>query len=983
MYAPFRAKNATIMRLLSMMFLLAICAFQVTFAQEIKVTGKVRDLFSENGIDSASVEILHDDGSVVAKTVAKIPLTVEKSSEYAAIARKDVKDGAKFELSVPTKGTYNIRCAKPGYETIVRKIDMADMKRGKVFDAGDIYMQEKSKQLGEAVVTGTKIRMFHKGDTLVYNANAFLLPEGSMLDDLVKQLPGAEIRDGNVYVKGRLVENLLLGGKDFFSGNPQAALKNLPAYVVNRVKVYEKDGELSRTTGTDMGDKQYVMDVHLKRQYIGTYLGQLKAGYGTEDRYDAGLFAMRFDDRQSFTLTGDFNNLNTDNSYNRYGGFSRTKSNGLHERNYAAADYRFEPDGKLKLTANAVFEHRASRLVQGTASETYLAGGNTFGRSLSHNHGRSTGADGNARLTLRPRSGRLYEVDYSGGYLHTDNRSMLRSASFEVLPAPDDAANLLDSIFFVPMNETLRRVTLNRLRNEASGKGDHSFHKLTAHASLAFQGNLLDLSGEFGHSKRTNDYFDIYNLEYPKTEQSADYRHRFTDRSVRRYDYKLQGKYYWKYLHTERANGQLVPGYVFSQRYSSEENPLYRLDWLDEEGEAQPGALPSVREELLRTLDIDNSYFSTGRTSRHTASLDWLYDMQLPRKGWLELKATLRIHREEARLNYQRFGTSYHTARRAWLPEPTASLHWRPLADDRNGTRLSVKLQYKATASQPDLRYVLDLADASNPLFVTLGNPNLKDMRGDQLILQLNRNRQRGHSLSSSIDYRRWHNLIAAEQTYDRESGVRSSRWVNVNGNWQTKYNFWCNLPLNRKGDLSMQTRLEVGYLNSADLSFDHSEERTSDSFVGTFSAMPDISINYSPNAKFCVNGGVRIGWKNIDGERADFVRIRTTDVAYHLSGQATLPGNILFGTNLYLTSRYGLNDASLNDTRLVWNAECSRVIKSFTLTIKGCDLLGRNRHTSVNINAQGRTESFSNTLPRYILLCLIWKFNSVGKKKQ
>lgn len=977
--------DSTIMRLQLIMLVLVACVSRATSAQEIKVTGTVRDLFSENGVDSALVEILHADGSVVAKTTAEIPFTKESVSANAVIARKAAKDGARFELSVPAQGTYSIRCSRPGYETAVRKIELADMKHGKLFDAGDIYMQEKGRKLGEAVVAGTKIKMFYKGDTLVYNADAFLLPEGSMLDDLVRQLPGAEIRDGNVYVKGRLVENLLLGGKDFFNGNAQAALKNLPAYVVSRVKVYEKEGELSRTAGRDMGDRQFVMDVRLRRQYIGTYLGQLKAGYGTEDRYDGGLFAMRFDDRQSFTLTGDFNNLNTDNDYNRYGGFSRTKSDGLHERNQAAADYRFEPSGKLKLTANAVFEHRADNRTQGTAGETYLSGGNIFGRSLSHSYDRSAAVSGDTRLTLRPRNGRLYEMGYSGSYRHTDSHSYRRSASFDALPATGNTEGLLDSVFLFPMNETLRRQTLNRLRREAVGEGDRSAHKLTARASLAFRGNLLDLSGEFGHNRQANENFDIYRLEYPKTGQAADYRRRFNDFDSRRYNYSLQGKYLWKYLDDARANGQLTPGYTFSQRYASEQSPLYRLDRLGGEwaGDAPPAMLPSERGELLRTLDTDNSHFSTRLISRHTALLDWRYDRQLPHKGWLELKAGLRLHREEARLDYQRFGTSYHAGRRAWLPEPSASLRWRPVDGDRNGSKMRLTLQYNATASQPDLLYLLNMTDAANPLFVTLGNPDLKNMRSDRLELQFSRNLPRNRSFTSSVGYHRWHNLIAPEQEYDRESGVRTSRWVNVNGNWQTDYRFWCNVPLNQKGNLSMQTRLNMGYQHSADLSFNHGQDRTSRSTVGTFSAEPGLDLSYYFKNSSYINAGIRFDWKNVDGERADFIRIRTADVTYTLRSQLTLPGALVFFTDFRLSSRYGLSDASLNDTRLVWNASLSRTIKAFTLVLKGCDLLGRNRYTSVHVNAQGRTETFSNTLPRYVILSLTWKFNKAGKKKQ
>lgn len=974
-----------------MRFLLLLCTFfvfypHIIYAQKYKIIGMVRDLFTENGIDSVRVDLLREDSSLVVTAMSEIPITEEMIANNVRMKHKVAKDGATFTLDVPIASRYIIRCSKMGYETAFHNIEIKNENIKRITDAGDIYMQKKSKQLGEVVVKGTMIRMFYKGDTLVYNANAFALPNGSMLDDLVKQLPGAEIRDGNVFVNGRLVENLLLGGKDFFNGNPQAALKNLPAYVVSRVKVYEKDGALSQTTGTDMGDKSYVMDVHLKRQYIGTYLGQLKGGYGTEKRYESGLFAMRFDERQSFTLSGDFNNLNTDNSYNQYGGFARAKQSGLHKRNYVSADYRFEPNGKLKLTANAVFEHRNDQLTEGSASETFLSGGNTYGRSLTNNSSNSIGGNGNTKLTLRPRSGRLYEIGYSGGYRHQDNSNTSHSASFATSPISESTEAILDSVFTQPMNEKLRKLTLNRLRNDALAKDNQSFHKLTAHSALAFQGNLLDLSGEFSHNKRAKENFDIYHLEYPKTGQEADYRHRFLDANARRYDYKFQSKFFWKYLNTNQANGQLTPGYAFSKHYITENNPLYRLDWLGEEwangDSTQLGMLPSARDELLRCFDIDNSYFSTTHTSRHTISLDYLYDRKYPKIGWLEIKSTLNLHRENAHLRYIRFGTTYHITRHAWLAEPSASIRWRPIEGDKKGTKLSVMLRYNATNSQPNLRYMLDLTDASNPLFINLGNPNLKNMRSDRLMLQLNRTHQQGRSLNTSITYIRWHNQVASAQTYDDKTGVRTSQWVNINGNWQTNYNLWYNVPLNKKGNISLQARLKFDYLHSADLSFNKEEKRTAPYYVGTIQTSPELVLNYSPTTKASIIGGIGLNWKNVDGEREDFIHICTTDVIYHLSAQATLPGEIVFATNFRLTSRYGFNDATLNDTRLLWNVSLSRTIHSFTLMLKGYDLLGRDRYTYVNVNAQGRTETFSNVLPRYVLFSLTWKFNKVGKKK-
>ena len=957
-------------------------------AQEYKITGTLRDLITENGVDSVKVELLRDDSCQVDTAISEIPFTEEEIADNVHMTHKVAKDGSVFVLRAPAASRYIIRCTKVGYETVIHEVDIKTEKvKGVIFDVGDIYMQKKTLQLKEAVVKATMVRMFYKGDTLVYNANAFALPDGSMLDDLVKQLPGAEIRDGNVYVNGRLVENLLLGGKDFFNGNPQAALKNLPAYVVNRVKFYEKEGVLSETTGTDMGDKSYVMDVHLKRQYIGTYIGQLKGGYGTERRYEGGLFAMRFDERQSLTLSGDFNNLNSDNSYNQNGNFARNKQSGLHERNYLSADYRYEPSRKVKLTANTIFEHRSDHLAQGTSSETFLSGGNTYGRSLTNSSSRSIGCGGNVKLTLRPHNGQLYEMGYSGNYRQRDNNTSQQSASFATQPLSESTESLLDSVFIQPMDEGLRRKTPNRLKNESLTHGHQSIHKLTVHSSLAFQGNLLDLNGEFTCDKRDQNIFDIYHLEYPKTGQNADYRRRFTDAQAHRYEYKLQGKYFWKYINTDHTDGQLTPGYTFSQQYKYDQNPLYRLDWLGGEwidgDSVQIDMLPYVREKLLQCIDIDNSYYSNAHTSRHTLSLDWIHDKKLPRMGWLEIKCTLPFHYEGTTLHYQRFGNNYDATRRSWLAEPSASLRWRPIEGDKKGTKLSVLLKYNSTHTQPNLHYLLDLTDASNPLYINIGNPCLKNMRSDQATLQLTRTHRQWGTLNTSLSYTRWHNQLAVMQTYDSQTGVRTSQWVNVNGNWNTNYNLWYNVPLDKKGKISLQARLNISYRYSSDLSFAQGEERTSTYHVGSFITTPELTFNYSPVTNVLLTGGIGLDWRNVDGDREDFVRIRTADVAYHLNAQTPLPGKILLATNLRVTSRYGFNDTELNDTRLIWNISLSRTFRSLTVMVKGCDLLGRGRYTYMNVNTQGRIETYSNVLPRYVLFSLIWKFKKKADKKK
>ncbi len=974
-------------RLLLLIALLLAPASFLRAQQSYTLAGCVRDLFTENGIDSASVVLKDARGRELCRAMATVPYLTETNSMGVTLNRKSPKEGAGFTLTVNAPETYTLSFTKPGYEPTEQQVTIKAGDHKKTIQLGDIYMAEKSKQLREAEVKGTKIRMFYKGDTLIYNASAFMLPDGSMLDDLVKQLPSAELRDGNIYVQGRLVENLLLGGKDFFNGNPQAALRNLPAYVVGRIKMYEKAGELSQLTGSDMDDRSYVMDVHLKRQYIGTFLGQLKAGYGTHDRYEGGLFAMRFDDRQSFSISGDFNNLNADNEYGQ-NNITRGYGSGLRKRNFGTADYRFEPNGKVKLTANLSVIHRDMRLTSGRAGETYLSGGNTYDRMLNHNHDKSFGTDGNARLLLRPRQGRLYEMGYSGNYTHNDNTADSRSAAYSSDPLTGDTSTLLDGTFAGQGGSpSLRGIILHRLRNDVLSEEHASRHQVTARSSHAFGDNVLDLNGSYSLNQSTSDRFDRYDLQYPGGTRPQDFRNRFTNHESKRYSYQLQGKFLWTYVSNDRARGLLTPSYQYIQTYQSAHQPLYRLDQLGgawgAEGEAVLGSLPSAYEELLKP-ETDNSYSSTQRTFRHTTGLEWTHDLKLATGGWLELKAAAQAIHELGRLVYHRYNRRYDTKRSTWLLNPTASLRWRPMKGDKGGNKLTLRLLYNSRASQPYLYYLIGITDASDPLNVSLGNSSLKNTRFHQATANLSRNwLLKGISLSTSLSYLRWHNQVAMEQTYDRSTGVRTTRPIGVDGNYILGYNLWCNVPLDKQQKLNMQASMGTSYAHSMDLSLVEGQTASARYRVSTVSLSPSLGMNYRPAGSTYLTGSITMSWQGVKGERPDFVSIHATDLTYKLGVQSTLPGRIQLFTDFRAISRYGYNDAALNDTRIVWSLGLSRSVGDWIFSLKGNDLLGRNRYTSISINAQGRTETWSNTLPRYFLASITWRFNKVARPRQ
>ncbi|MDE5740319.1 MAG: hypothetical protein K2H92_08435, partial [Bacteroidaceae bacterium] len=156
-----------------------------------------------------------------------------------------------------------------------------------------------------------RIKMFYRGDTIVYDASAFQLPQGSMLDDLIRQMPGVKMNEaGEIFVNGRKVDELLLGSRSFMGGNKKVLMENLPYYTVKNIKVYDKSSDKSMALGYDVDPKKYVMDVNLKEEYQRGYVANVEGAVGTEDRWLGRAFVLGFTDRLRLTLLGNVNNVN-------------------------------------------------------------------------------------------------------------------------------------------------------------------------------------------------------------------------------------------------------------------------------------------------------------------------------------------------------------------------------------------------------------------------------------------------------------------------------------------------------------------------------------------------------------------------------------------------------------------------------------------------------------------------------------------------
>lgn len=222
-----------------------------------KVTAQVLDSLTKEPVAFASAYLRHPKDTVI--TSFALTDTLGKAT------LKDV-----------TKGEHLLCIEYLGYKPVYRRIFV----RGN-FDAKVILMQPDDKMLKAASVSAVGTPMEIKGDTLIYNASSFRVMSNDNLADLLKKMPGVEVgEDGTVKVNGKEVSKITVGGRTFFLGDNKATLDNLPARIVDKVKVIDKESESAEFTGIK-GDKEKVMDVELKEEYKSGWFGNAKLSGGT------------------------------------------------------------------------------------------------------------------------------------------------------------------------------------------------------------------------------------------------------------------------------------------------------------------------------------------------------------------------------------------------------------------------------------------------------------------------------------------------------------------------------------------------------------------------------------------------------------------------------------------------------------------------------------------------------------------------------
>ena len=969
-------------------FLLFPSIIRAAQPDSINIHGTIQDSFSRENLQSAILTFMRPDSSVVRVDSTKRFDTTNYGGFYMT------SSGGFYFCKLPGAGNYLVKVQSSGYQTKIFHLNIPVRKYMKwVRDWSEDFRLDKEHkihevQLGEAVIKATKIKMVLKGDTVVFNADAFQLSQGSMLEQLIKQLPGMKLGDGgDITYNGQHVNSLLVNGKDFFKGNPKIALENLPAYMVDKVKVYrrsEGDNYLKKDTAEINKDKKLVVDVNLKRQYNQGWLANAEVAGGTNNRYLARGFAMRFTDHSKLFLFGNMNNMNDTQIPGSSGDwYANWVPAGTLKVRMGGGNFDWDDKNtKANVHSNFIATHEFTDDEQIASSVTYLGNGDTYNRNHSRQENTQTHVSWNNSFEY-PGKNTYFQFSPNIDYFRIESHGLTRSATFNADPHDATRSASLDSIFAPAGSARLNHLLINSMKNLTSGltKTFNASCSLFGSFKSPIFGNRLSLQFNSDYNHKDYDLFSHYTLNQPQASK-LDFRNQYTQQPTRNYNYNAGLGYAWNFSRLPKLQFHLH--YNYEQTYDHGQRDLYRLDSLNNWNKPDAhtiGALPSTTDSLHAALDWKNSYHTINRS--HTHSTIFGIGNAVGKSGYLSLDIPVRFNYNsiiDDRNHQIREKTRYLTTY-----SPSIS-YWHSLM--QNGHFSYTSLSYFLGLNAPDMSTLLDVVDDANPLVVQLGNPHLKNAARHAIQFSITKGRtKRQRNINFSGGWNVTTNAAAQAMTYNRTTGVSTYQPRNIDGNWSSNLNFDYSQDVDTLDHIKLRTSTNLSYLNNVDYTSERGGQTVDPyrSSVHTFTIGEELSATYSINkTRIDIHG--KVNWNNLTSSRENFNNQNTAEFNYGITFVSPLVWGLEISTDLNMNSRRGYSDKNMNDNNLIWNAELTRSFlknKNLILKLDGFDILGQLDNVLSEVNAQGRTETWYNTVPRYAMLHLIYRLNIQPKKKK
>ncbi|MCM1117396.1 MAG: outer membrane beta-barrel family protein [Pseudoflavonifractor sp.] len=892
-------------------------------------------------------------------------------------------------------GSYTAVFEKEGYEPLVTRFKIASVSEDvKILHA--LHMErERRRALSEVTVTATRIKMVMKGDTMVFDASAFDLGEGSMLETLVEQLPGATLsEEGLIKVNGRPVNELLVNGKDFFKGDPKVALQNLPAYTVKNIKVYDKASDDAYLTHSDARltrreeDENLVMDIVLKKEYTTGRMANVEAGYGTDHRYIGRAFGLLYSSKFRVTLFGNANNIGdrTQGSSSGHWVGSSSTENGENHIVRAGLDYAFDNEMKLKVNGNATYSGEKNTNNDIAAVTSFYPTGDIFTRSRSHSTQRNHSVISRHDLRIA-RDNYFLSINPSLNWNHGLNRGDTRRATFSHDPFDAYRGAVIDSIFAARASGSFDRYMLTRLQTLSASASDNILGSLGANATIrprSWKGQLT-LRANATLSRSERDVLTLYDQALGEASTSTDppltqTRFNNSDNNRRNLNSGINYKRDIRRFGPRRTNNisySLGASYIHSS--TSGNNSLFMADSLP-----RPLSPPSASRLPWLIFNPANSRHTSSGTNDLGASLRLSFNSEPTAPGDSTINPAFNIslnlsytHRAERYLLHPMdMETRMRASRATDFLFPSLYIY---LASNNSLRNITGTLSYSLRPSAPSISHLIDYTNTTDPLNIYDGNPGgLHNEKHHELSATLTRYSRANQSyLNFSANWRVSVNSIAYARRYDASTGVTLHRPENISGNWeaQAAANYARSFGPKKQWEASANINYEIG--NSADYSSDNTAIPTRSSVLSQL-VRPSVNIT----CRIPSGSSLTIGFQTViasqHSARQGFNNMTWREYWPYLRAFIKMPWKMELNTQFNPYLRRGYSDKSMNTSEYVWNATLAKTFSRPGLTVKlvAHDILGSAKHVYTSVNAQGHSETWRSTMPRYVMATLAYRLD-------
>lgn len=911
------------MKQLSIFIVLMVFAFlDVATVMAATLRGRVSD---DNGepLIQASVRVLATKDS----TLVKGALT---------------NNAGRFTINGLKEGRYIVEASYVGFGTETTNITL----KGEDVTVRPFMLKESAIALREAVVTGIRTPIKVMEDTVEFSAESYRTQPNAVVEDLLKRLPGVEVgSDGKITANGQEVTKILVDGKEFFSDDPTVASRNLPVDMVEKLQVVNRKSDLARITGVDDGEDETVINLTVKKDMKNGWFGNVEAGYGTESRYNGSFTVNRFWGGNQVTILGAANNVNepgfadgASGRFRRFGG-----DNGITASQSLGVNFNIGKTEKFRVGGNVLYSH-TDRDTRTESERVYVLADSTSttsSRNISRDKGHNFRAD--FRVQWKPDSFNTFEFRPNISLNYNNSASTDSSNTYGGGRNPQH----------VTRSYNLGKSDGNSFEMGGSLIYNHNFRNR--------RGRSLSLSADYRLSN-VHEYENSYSYNrFFMLGDSIDAYDQYTDNHT--WSNSVNARVTWTEPLGDASKGHfLTLAYRINYRWNNADkltydrpalfpdDPLF-APWSSEDLEFNSELSNRFRNDYM-SQDIRLGYRHVSKNSNLNVGMSLVPQTS---KSINLIDQNKNIPRRNV-LNFAPF------------------LRYRY----RLGKARSMMLFYNGRSSQPTMAQLQPVADISDPMKVVVGNPDLKPTFSHNLRLRFqdfNADAQR--SIMAMADGTFQQNAIVSKTDFNPETGAQTTTYTNVGGVWNIRGMNMISMPFRNRA-FTFNNHIMLSY--SSTTGFNNGEKNR----AGTFMAGESFGIAWRlENFEIELRPDYRISTLHNSLPSQAGRTVHTYGGSLYATYDS--PIGIVLNSELNYAATSGYS-AGYDTKTWLWNAGVSYQFlrgRSATVSLKAYDILGQRSNVRSTDTANYRQDTRYNSLTRYVMLSLSYRFNTFGKGKQ